>query len=129
MGLDRDKLHTFFSAKAKDGVTVTYQEVADHFGVDVGGASKAMDILTGHSVLVETSRGVFNCSRVPELSVTAFASAASQGKLNTAFVDGLFAKIDQLRKNNDTMRTKLHEAQAQLTVANARIAELEERKP
>lgn len=112
--LDRAKLHAYLSAKAKAGVTVTLKEVADHFGVTDGAAGKCLSILTGSRALIEREKNEFDCARVPALTLDEFESAASQGKTNTAYVDGLWNMIARLKKDNETMRAKLLEAQARV---------------
>lgn len=120
--LDRAKLHTFLSSKAKSGTKVTLKEVADQFGVSDGAAGKCLSLLTGNRALLETDKNEFDCARVPSLTLIEFESAASQGKTNTAYVDGLWNAIARLKKDNETMRAKLLAAQA-------RVNELEQAKP
>lgn len=120
--LDRAKLHAFLSAKAKAGTKVTLKEVADHFGVSDGAAGKCLSLLTGNRALLETDKNEFDCTRVPSLTLIEFESAASQGKTNTSYVDGLWNTIARLKKDNETMRAKLLAAQA-------RVKELEQTKP
>lgn len=105
--LDRKRLHAFLSARAKGGETVTLKEVATHCGVSEGAAGKCLSLLTGNRVLIETEKNKFDCARVPSLTLIEFESAASQGKTNTAYVDGLWSTIARLKKDNETMRTRL----------------------
>lgn len=119
--LDRAKLHAFLAGKAKSGSKVTLKEVADQFGVTEGAAGKCLSLLTGNRALLETAKNEFDCTRVPSLALIEFESAASQGKLNTAYVDGLWNTIARLKKDNETMRAKLLAAQAH-------VKELEETK-
>lgn len=112
--LDRPKLYAFLSDRAKKRTTVTLKEVADHFDVTEGAAGKCLSLLTGNRALLETSKNEFDCSRVPSLTPIEFESAASQGKTNTAYVDGLWNTIARLKKDNETMRARLLAAQARL---------------
>lgn len=118
--LDRAKLHKFLSVKAKEGATVTLKEVMDHCGTTEGATGKCLSLLTGNRALIETQKNEFDCSRVPTLTLLEFKSAASQGKTNTAYVDGLWNTIARLKKDNETMRDRLLAAQA-------RVKELEGR--
>ena len=118
--LDREKLYVYFTAKANAGVMVTVKGVAQDFGVEDGAASKAMHILTGSGVLVEKSKGEYDCARVLQVTKAEFASAASQGK-DTTYVDSLWAKIALHKKNNETMKAKLQEAQARITELESKL--------
>jgi hypothetical protein len=110
--LDREKLYAFLCGKAKMQLPVTRKEVADHFGVSEGAAAKCLSLLTGNRVLLETGSNQFECARVPTLTLIEFESAASQGKTNTAYVDGLWNMIARLKRDNETMRKKLLDALA-----------------
>jgi hypothetical protein len=114
MDLNREKLHAFLCMKAKAGVTVSLKEVADHFGVTDGATGKCLSILTGNRALLEKNTNEFDCTRIPSLTLNEFTSAASQGKNNTAYVDGLWNSIARLKKDNETMRMKLLDAQARI---------------
>lgn len=109
--LDSNKLHDFLSQAARDGRTVTEQEIAAHFGVELGAVKKRFGLLTGNVVLLDRGGGEYDCANVLRCSKAAFDSAGSQGKGNQEYVRGLLAEIDRLKKNNDTMREKLLEAQ------------------
>jgi hypothetical protein len=112
--LDRAELHKFLAARAKNGAKVTLREVMDHFGATEGATAKCLSLLTGNRALIETRKNEFDCSRVPTLTLLEFESAASQGKTNTAYVDGLWHTIARLRRDNETMREKLLAAQARI---------------
>jgi hypothetical protein len=109
--LDSNKLHDYLSQSARDGRHVTEQEVAAHFGVEIGAVKKRFGLLTGNVVLLDLGGGEYDCSNVLRCSKAAFDSAGSQGKGNQEYVRGLLAEIDRLKKNNDTMREKLLAAQ------------------
>lgn len=109
--LDSNKLHDYLSQAARDGRHVSEQEVASHFGVELGAVKKRFGLLTGNVVLTDLGRGEYDCTNVLRCSKTAFESAGSQGKGNQEYVRGLLAEIDRLKKNNDTMREKLLTAQ------------------
>ena len=109
--LDSNKLHDYLTQAARDGRTVTEQEVAAHFGVELGAVRKRFGLLTGNVVLIERGKGEYDCSNVLRCSKPAFDSAGSQGKGNQEYVRGLLTEIDRLKKNNDTMRERLLEAQ------------------
>ncbi len=105
--LDSDKLHDYSSQAARDGRHVTGQEVAAHFGVELGGVRKRFGLLTGNVVLVDLGGGEYDSTNVLRCSKAAFESAGSQGKGNIEYVRGLLAEIERLKKNNDTMRQRL----------------------
>lgn len=109
--LDSNKLHDYLCQAARDGRTVTEQEIANHFGVELGAVKKRFGLLTGNVVLIDRGGGQYDCTNVPRCSKTAFDSAGSQGKGNQEYVRSLLAEIDRLKKNNETMRAKLLEAQ------------------
>jgi hypothetical protein len=62
-------------------------------------------------VLLDLGGGKYDCTNVLRCSKAAFDSAGSQCKGNQEYVRGLVAEIDRLKKNNDTMRERLLEAQ------------------
>ncbi|HEX4384285.1 MAG TPA: hypothetical protein VH083_15095 [Myxococcales bacterium] len=107
-------MYDFLSKAAKDGRSVSEREVADAFGVDIGGVKKRFGLLTGNVVLLETTDGAYDCKNVTKISKKAFASAGSQGKSNTEYVRQLFAELELGKKNNDTMRERLLRANAKL---------------
>ena len=110
--LDSSKLHDFLSQAARDGRHVTEQEVATHFGVELGAVKKRFGLLTGNVILLDAGGGEYDCTNVLRCSKAAFDSAGSQGKGNQEYVRGLLAEIERLKKNNDTMRDRLLAAQA-----------------
>ena len=83
----------------------------------LGSYRRAQPVLCQHRIggTLERNTNEFDCARIPLLTLHEFASAASQGKNNAAYIDGLWNSIARLKKDNETMRTKLLEAQARVT--------------
>jgi len=113
-GLDSDKLYDMLARAARENRPVSEREVADAFGVDIGGVKKRFGLLTGNVVLIEGADGKYDCRNVPTIGKRAFDSAGSQGKSNQEYVRHLLSQIELLKKNNDTMRERLLAAQAKL---------------
>jgi hypothetical protein len=109
--LDSDKLYDYLSKAARDGRLVTEDKIVSHFGAELGAVKKRFALLTGNCVLIDLGQGTYDCSNVLKVPKSAFQSAGSQGKGNQAYVRSLLAEIERLKKNNDTMRERLLEAQ------------------